>query len=90
MKVYAIVNHHGTIECYLSSKTKAAAYILALFNENHTPLKAHDNSEPWYRAQWYHESDKYPRSFFLSKNNICNLEFVINGLGYDVRAIEVE
>lgn len=90
MKIYAIVNHYGKIECYLSSKAKAAIYIEALFNEKNLPMVAHDCTEPYYIAEWYYEDKGYTRSFFLSKKNICNLRFVIQGFGYEVKEIEVE
>lgn len=90
MKVYAIINHYGKIECYLSSKAKAAIYIEALFNEKNLPIVAHDSCDPYYRAKWYYEDRGYTRSFFFSKKNICNLCFVIQGYGYEVREIKVE
>ena len=90
MKVYAIINHYGKIECYLSSKAKAAIYIEALFNEKNLPMVAHDRSDPYDKAEWYYEDRGCTRSFFLSKKNICNLCFVIQGHGYEVREIEVE
>ena len=90
MKIYAIVNHYGKIECYLSSKAKAAVYIEALFNEKNLPMTAHDSSNPYYKARWYYEYKGYTRSFFLSKKNICNLCFIIQGHGYEVKEIKVE
>jgi hypothetical protein len=51
MKIYGITNNNGEIECYLSSKEKAALYIEALFNDANQPIKGYDIKKPYYAAE---------------------------------------
>lgn len=94
MKIYGITNNNGEIECYLSSKEKAALYIEALFNDANQPIKGYDIKKPYYAAEWFYEvyegTKFHEKDFFLNEKNICNFKFVLKGTSYYVQEIKVE